>query len=326
MIPGDPEQRWWIEASGANPDIAASLRPALVAFIGFDRDHVPQIAGTGFIISGDTEKALVLSAKHVLTEGIVRIQRPHAGYASSALFIGAHHTMPSLDARRFRAVWMNNSTASMLPAVHAFYNDTLDIAGCLLVPQKGETLTGSVTIPLDVHVPSVGDVVHMVSLDALSITETTLGRDRSGDQQQITVTRRVSLRVGVVTAVYPQGYRQFRWPCFTTSIPAVGGMSGGFVYLPREGITIAACGIVSADCSSPESHNDFSLCGESVIACAWPGLALRVSESLPQPDDATTFSLLEMMMNGNIHKAIGGHERVTIDDLGNDHFTIRLAA
>lgn len=78
-IPEDPEGRWWVEVSGANPGIVDSLKPALVAFMGFDRDRLPQIAGTGFIISGDSEKAIVLSAKHVLTEGITRIQRPHPG-------------------------------------------------------------------------------------------------------------------------------------------------------------------------------------------------------------------------------------------------------
>jgi len=324
-IPNDPENRWWVETAAANQEFVASLKPSLVAFLGFSRDRIPQIAGTGFIISGDSEKALVLSAKHVFTEGISRIQRPHPIHAPSAVFLGSHHVAPSLDSRKMCALWINGSTGRMLNGVHAFYNDSLDISGCLLIPQENESLTGSISIPLDIYVPKIGDSVHMVSLSGLDAKETHPPQDASGKGQLITISERVSLRAGVVTGVYPDGFRQFRWPCFTTSIPALAGMSGGFVTCLRDNNTIAACGIVSADCSTPESHNDHRLCGESVIACSWPALALQISQVIPQPKDMPLVSLLEMMKKGNIHKAIGDIERVKIEQIEDGHFTIKLS-
>src|SRR5882672_7858181 len=86
-IPNDPEKRWWVEAAGANPELVDSFPPTLVAFLAFDRDRIPQLAGTGFVVAAESEFALVISAKHVFTEGVLRAQRPMPDHAASALFI-----------------------------------------------------------------------------------------------------------------------------------------------------------------------------------------------------------------------------------------------
>ena len=218
---------------------------------------------------------------------------------------------------------MGTQNADMMNVLHASYNDTLDIASCVLVPQ--EVFPGPfapVSIPIDTAVPAVGDTIHMVSQSGMLIDELREPLDASGEGQTITVAKRVSIRIGVVTGEYPQDLRHYKWPCFTTSIPAEPGMSGGFATLPREGGTVAACGVVCADTSTPKAHVDYTECGESIVGCAWPALALRMPHAIPSTPETPTYSLYEMMQAGRIDKAVGGIERIKLLEMENGHCTI----
>lgn len=316
-IPHDIEKRWWVEVSGANPLLVDSFRPALVAFLAFDRNRVPQIVGTGFVVAAISDFALVVSAKHVFAEGVLRAQRPYPWHADSALFVNKQDKTPSLEPEKLKVLWMGSKNAAMLNADHACQNDTLDIASCIVMPQQNESIAEGVSIPLDIDVPAVGDVVHMVAMEDMKVQELSPPSDSNGKGQVISLFRRISIRVGVVTAVYLQGFRQYRWPYFTTSIPAKPGMSGGFVYWPREGITIAACGVVCADNSTDEAHSDFSQCGESVIGCAWPALSLRIPLIIQSHQDASTYTLFEMISRGIVPQPLGGIERIRVLETGN---------
>ena len=210
----------------------------------------------------------------------------------------------------------------MLYARHLSYHNSLDIACCILGPQESyATQFKPISIPLDTARPSVGDIVHMVSQGEIEISEDLPPTDFTGIGQKLTIHRRVSIRIGTVTAIYPQGFRQYPWQCFTTSIPAEPGMSGGFVYLPREGMPIAACGIVCADNSTLEARTDYSLCGESVIACAWVALSLPVPQNLA--NDSPMRTLLDMMRAGDMAHAVGGIDHIQIIDQGNGDITIK---
>lgn len=301
-----------MEIAGNNPGLVDSFRPTLVAFLAFDRDRIPQLVGTGFVVAAEAQFALVISARHVFTEGVLRAQRPVPGHAPSALVIHLHDRIPSIEAERLKIMWMGSTSSAMLNAVHVNYNDTFDVASCVVMPQEGESIPQRVSIPLDTDEPSVGDVVHLVAMEGMEVEELTQPQDRNGRGQEISIFRRISIRVGVVTAVYPRGFRQYGWPCFTTSIPAKSGMSGGFVYFPREGITIAACGIVCADNSTDEAHCDFFQCGESVIASAWPALSLQVPSAVPCRPNSETYTLLEMIRLGRMPQPLGGIEHISI--------------
>ncbi|HZL96662.1 MAG TPA: hypothetical protein VFB99_23605, partial [Vicinamibacterales bacterium] len=179
-------------------------------------------------------------------------------------------------------------------------------------------------IPLDTCVPKVGDVVHMVSNDQLDVEETRAPVDHDGKGQELEVGRRVSIRVGEVTGVYQSVYRQFRWPCFTTSIPVRPGMSGGFVFVPRDGETVAACGVVSADLSEPAAHESFAVCGESVIASVWPALCLPIPVMMSRElTDPPTTTLLEAMKLGRLQTAIGGIDHIEILSAEGGGFQVR---
>ncbi len=312
-IPNDLQNRYWVDISSANPKLVDEFRPCLVGFLAFDYGQVPDLAGTGFIIGAGTTYALAITAKHVLTEGVLKIQRPVPRHAPSALFVPASSKAPLLHEEKLRAIWMGSESADMLFARHLSYHDSQDFACCLLAPQGSyATQFKPISIPLDTTRPSVGDVVHMVSQGGMKISDRLPPTGVKGTGQRFTVHRRVNIRIGTVTAIYPQGFRQYPWQCFTTSIPVEPGMSGGFVYLPRDGMPVAACGIVCADNSTPEAHTDYSLCGESVIASAWVALILKVPEY--NANDSPMRTLLDMMKTGAMAPAVGGIDHFQIID------------
>ena len=328
-IPNDPLSRYWVDVSSANPKRVEEFRSCLVGFLAFDHGQVPDLAGTGFVTSGFNfspnkktfDVALVITAKHVLSEGVLNIQRPVPRHAPSALFVPDSAKTPLLHEEKLRATWMGGESGDMLYVRHLTYHDSQDIACCLLTPQE-EYATQFVPaqIPLDTTRPSVGDVVHMVSQGGMQITERSPPTGPKGIGQRYQVHRRVNIRRGTVTGIYPKGFRQYPWQCFTTSIPAEPGMSGGFVYMPRDGGVVAACGVVCADNSTPEAHADYSVCGESVIACAWPALALKVPEYYD--GNAPMRTLLEMMQMGAMAPAVGGVDHIRITDRDDGGFTI----
>lgn len=202
-------------------------------------------------------------------------------------------------------MWHNSENADLLYTRHASYNKELDLAVVMLEAQedKHKEFNPS-SMLLNANPPSIGEVVHMISLDKQEITNYSPPTDKSGKGAAVVMHRRVSIRVGTVTEVYPSGYRQYNWPCFTTSIPATEGMSGGMVirHVQKDN-TPSVCGIVCADNSEPKSKIDFTLPGESVIACSWPALSLTVPAVIAKNPPMMT--IYEMMKNNSIHPAIG---------------------
>lgn len=318
-IPGDTLKREWVEAANQNPKFVEEYRPCLIAFLAFDQGHAPSIAGSGFIIGRGDGFAIALTAKHVLTEGVIGIQRPSPRHASSALFLPPSATMPSIGERKLRAFWMGSGGSDLLFTRHISYNETLDIACAIFEPQDSyKNIFQPASILLDANVPSVGDVVHMVSLDGLEISNYSPPIDISGAGGAFSMGSRVSIRVGTVTAVYPNGYRQYKWPCFTTSIPAEPGMSGGMVYVQNSGPT-SICGIVCADNSSEEARKNNSLCGESVIASAWTAFCMNVPKVIDvNPPMHTIYEMMKL----NWLPAARGIENISCIDRGNGDGTI----
>lgn len=313
-LPDDPLGRWWVAANPEdNPRETDGFRQCLLAIMAFGPSKEPYIAGSGFVIAYGQGFALALTAAHVLPAGAHGFQNPTPRYAASSLFIPKSWSEPSLDPKRLKILWAGPATAEAVNVAFVSYNDSLDISSFLVVPQEDSQQFRPAMIPLDTSVPGIGDVVHMVSNDQLHVQETRPPLNLAGKDQEIQVGRRVSVRMGVVTGVFPGGYRQFRWPCFTISIPTRPGMSGGFVFIPRDQQTIAACGVVSADLSDPAAHESFAICGESVIACTWPALCLSVPMMMGGGvADPPTATLHDMMRLGRLSMATGGIDDIEI--------------
>jgi hypothetical protein len=324
-VPNDPLNRCWIEVSDANPVLVESLRPTLVSFLTDDHARNPGIAGTGFIVAASNELAMVLTAKHVLSEGVLGIQKPYRNHSIPSLLLPASTTTPSLRHQKVKALYMNSQFADLFNVLHASYNDILDIALCLIeIRSSSNTKFEPLAIPIHPVTPKVGDVVQMISLIHPVAKITTTPIEDSRADQSLALSRKVSIRIGRVTALYPRGFRQYKWPCFTTSIPAEPGMSGGFVCIPTDGTTIAACGVVCADNTPEENQNDCLKCGESVIGCTWPALALRAPTSLPPTSGSDDLTLYEMIRQNHLPLPPGGIDHIEIIDRGIDDTRIGI--
>lgn len=324
-IPNDLEQRQWVDVASVNPSFVTRLRPAMVGFLAFQRNREACFIGTGFVIAGNSQAAFVITAKHVIQEGVMRVQNPDSGRAATNPFVIACSITPSINPHKLKVVWMGAAHAAMLNVIHVDYNESLDIALCLVTPQdKWSDPFAPISIPLDITIPAVGNAIHMISSDRLIVSEFAEPHNGSGTGHVLKLEKRVSIRVGTVTGVFPKGLRQYKWPCFTTSIPAEPGMSGGFITIPRPNGTISACGVISADGSGDAARSNFHEAGESIIASAWPALCLQAPRSIPITPETKKHSLYDMMLAGDMDKAVGGIERIKIADHGNDVQTIAL--
>lgn len=323
-LPNDSLGRWWIEAID-NPDdpFWRGMRSAMVAFMSSGKDNIQQINGTGFFIDAGKDLGFLITAKHVL-DGVYRTQTPHPRFAPSALefFVPASAKAPSLEPTKLKALWMGESPVA-LNVIYANFSESIDIASCILITQSDEEHFIPASIPITLRMPKVGEVVHMITQ---GLKQPTHHADQleDGEKFVVSVDRQVVLRIGVVTGVYQEGYRQYKWPCFTTSIPAAPGMSGGLVTIPTEGGTVAACGVVCADNSPLEAADSFLVQGESVIGCMWPALTLRAPERVPVTAGVAQPTLYEWMQQGRIKLEGGGLDQIDIRDLGNGDMTIRL--
>ncbi len=310
-----------MEVAPHNKERADEISDALFILVAFNPAREPKVVGTAFAIAAERQFTLALTAKHVL-DGVASIQSRGSRSAASSLF--AHEASPDLDSTRLKAMRLGATSGDVWDVVYANYNNSTDIAAILLLPQEGQA-KARLCIPMDTSIPAIGDDVHLVSQDHLAATEHAPPETRDGKGQIFSLERSVSIRVGKVTGVYPDGLRQFKWPAFTTTIPAEPGMSGGFVFLPGKtlGKTISACGVISSDFSEAAARVDQSLSGDSLIASSWPALGLRVPSSVPWRTGDKTYPLLSMVERGQLIAPVGGIGGFRMIEGANDDLTLQ---
>lgn len=297
-IANDPQNRKWLDVSSANPDLVDKFRPTTVSILAFDSQKNPKFWGTGFVIAGNERCAIILTAKHVL-EGVQRFQKPNPKHALSALSEFIVQPKVSIKPSDLRVIWSGQEEVSMMTVVYVFYSEHLDIACCIVIPQKIDTFS-PFSVPLDFRMPSVGNTVQMISCLGMDASETLPPSKQDGLGQVLNIKRSVNIRIGRVTGVYEGGFNQYKFPAFTTSIPAEPGMSGGFVYLPEDGDMIAACGLVSADSSSKNARQSMLLDGESLISCAWPALGFSIPEGIGINESTPKITIFDMIKTGRM--------------------------
>lgn len=277
-LSNDPLNRKWLDVSSVNPHLVNEFRPTLVSFLAWNSSMRVKAVGTGFIVAGDKHHVIVLTAKHVL-DWARDVQRPHPLSAPSTLPEFRIERRLSIAPTALQALWLGQNGSFMMKIVHVAYTNNGDIGFCILKSENPDNFS-PFSVPLDLQTPSIGDTVHMVSCWQNKVSERARPRRSDGFGQILHIERGVNIRIGSVTGVHEAGFRQFNYPCFTTSIPAEPGMSGGFVYLPKDGATVAACGLVSRDNPTTEMEdgvrNSQLKSGESVIACTWPALGFIV--------------------------------------------------
>jgi hypothetical protein len=256
------------------------------------------LVGTPFSIGGQGPLYCGITAKHVLKEAYrhqdcARYERGgRAASAPSILF----NDLTSIAEEKLRAAWMGRTNADMMRVRHISFIDNLDLAMFIVEPQesaKEVVLQEAPGIPLDAHLPAIGETVHVVSLTGYEFDS-----PQVRDGEMIRVGSRVSVRWATVLA-HEEGAMGHDGTCFRVSCPTVGGMSGGFVCrIGPDGTPVAACGVVSSSPKLPEAEaNSFLTRGNTLVA--WiPGV---LCAELPMVNDSgEPLRLLDMVRSGAI--------------------------
>lgn len=238
----------------------------MLTLIAFNDEDMPFALGTGFVISHVGRNAVCVTAAHVFTE-IRRIQSPYQRYASSALpeFLPPPRKI-DLSGQKIVAIAMEGDRVDGFIVDAAVIDEARDTAiftASLQNIDAPEFL--SAEFEVEDKIPTVGDLVYVLSYGALSICDF---ETDGAMKQQFKLARRPVLRVGTVIASYPNGHRLCRGPCIETTVPVYSGMSGGPVFSRgNPGEPMRPFGLV---CSDPDpdgpTKQDRSQAGSSIIS------------------------------------------------------------
>jgi Trypsin-like peptidase domain len=301
----------WSEFIRNDDPLWLGVRSALVAFVVMGQSDLPQFIGTGFVI-GTSEEGflLVLTAKHVIEGGAIRAQRPNSLRVPSAPSILFEPEEPAIDPKNLRALWMGINHADMLFVRHVAYADNLDVALCVLEVQ--ENLRNGIrsmapAIALDTTIPAIGTPINIVTLSGFQSSE---GISDQIGKRSWRFENRPVIRVGKVITNEKESMGH-KGPSFGINIPTGGGMSGGFAYVPKDGGTIAACGIISASPKEDNGQTDFRVSGHTSIVGVMGALALQV----PVSSEANVL-LFDLVKSGKIQDLTGNVENLRIRTTG----------
>lgn len=318
IIPSDPSGRCWIEATVEN---RYELDRLLISLIAWGPDRRPRLIGTGFAIAAFGREAIAITAAHNFEEA-AKVQRPWTLSHSSALpeFKISKTRSLSIDPKLLRACYLD--TGCIICEIN--FVPEIDIAVFTIRLEESESrdpLTGRFTI--DTSIPEPGQEVALLGFTSMAIVE----EETRGDGfERFVVQRRATMRRGVISDVHLQGNR-VPWPCFETTIPVEGGMSGGPVIwygpdrTPGE-TTMVACGLISRDISPDEARASYKVAGCSTMAMLWPCLGLAVHGAYESGGAPVRVFLLELIQRKIISEvgsaatkatvAVQEHGRVTI--------------
>lgn len=325
-LPGDPMGRFWVELAGCNPSLASEFRPVLVSVFTTDYMGKPGIAGTGFVLGVADCFIVIATAKHVLQQ-VKKLQNPYQQSNSLPFFENVARSFPKIESGKVKVLFMNDVLAGMLNVVHVCANETTDLAICLAeIPKLERSRIAFTTVPLEMSMPRIGEVVHIASLvhPQRGIDFRLVEDSDAKNDIEYEIERRVEIRRGSVVEVHPNGFRQYKWPCFTTTIPVPPGMSGGFAYIPKDGQKIAACGVVCADTSTETNVTKYETPGGSVVGCSYAALALRVPDFSQSDYQSSTVSIYDMMNRGLFPMPIDGLDHVVFIEKENGDAAVGL--
>ena len=305
-----PSNFQWAQILPEKQEELGGARSSLVTFYALGPQRVVRDVGSGFIIAGNSEMAIVMTARHVL-DFATDVQNPSIAAPSSPF--APERRLNLADADKFKAVWFGGGTAVLLDVKVAHYATSLDLAVCVVQPHNKDVPFAPYSIALATRHPSIGQEVGVMSCLIRPATEITPPQTYDGIGQTLQIQNRVFMRLGRVTGVYPEGHRQYGWPCFTASMPTEPGMSGGLALLNIPGENYSACGVLCADCSPPEAKDDNKVAGESVFGSAWSALGLSVPVVVKGSGANGSSTLFDLIKSEGLLPALGGLDHITIE-------------
>jgi Trypsin-like peptidase domain len=324
----DPCRREWLELGPNNPVLVDELRPALVSFVAYDTSKNARLLGTGAVVGAMQGVALILTARHVALDGAVAAQKPHLAGSGGPFRDDRPAKHLSVAPARLKLFWGSNNGALGLNVFSTHFNDFADLQGCVAVPQNGdEESFQPAALAVDLRPVQIGEVVYHVSYADMALNELVRPTGADGAGQVLEIRQRVSVRIGTVTGLHPNGLRMYRWPSFTTSAPSEPGMSGGVIVRMRECEPLGVCGVISGDCSTETARTNFFTAGETVAAAVWPVLALKMPIAVSSnPRDIQYRTWFDAMKSEVMPAPLGGLDGYSVTEAANGVISVKVPA
>jgi hypothetical protein len=241
-----------------------SERIVLVSALDYETQLLKPI-GAGFVLAANEETAICITAAHVLTAAVRLSLHPNQVRRPSPFVpeIGETAYEKARKSGRLLFTLFLDGAAGAAAAVEGFWS--IDDADICVVALK---LARSPTNPLKrIGINSDGldtgtELIAVAPLEHSSRLIDPL------DPRAFEVIAEVQPRIGSVIELHVKD-RILKCPVYETSIPFVGGMSGGPVFLAplagSEPTRIAFVGIISKDASSDEAHGNTEIAGSSTV-------------------------------------------------------------
>lgn len=288
-------QQKWCQATLQN-DFKRQLAKLLVSFFATDKDGYTELIGTGFILSAQGKNALVMTAAHNF-DFARKIQKPkRISHPSTLPEFQVHKgEIFSVDKDKLGAVYISDEHIDTCQIKGVTVVPELDIALCAIQLQEHcIEIQFKDNFALDTRSPEIGDDIVVIGYSGLKMLKQKVYSNKSRFFQ---IQQKIEMLRGKVTEVSNSGLRNSNWPCFETTIPIVGGMSGSpVVYLGDADSSITVCGVVSKDISPKEAFNSFYVSGHSIMAQIWPSIFLPFGcelEGENKPFESNIYDLIK---------------------------------
>lgn len=233
----------WNETDGFPED----LRNVIATITCLSPTGLVQI-GSGVIIQGNGNRATVLTAAHVITEGVKAFQntrsRKRAHPTTPADFLQTETVSAATTSLRVIVQNMERRDACRVGLV--LWDEAADLAVLMIVPQDDDvTDFFQWHMKLSARDPAVGDLVVVGGycefeneVDAVEV-----GRG--------VISHRAICRIGKMTMLHPDGTTWVRSPCIDATMPTFSGMSGAPAFIdPGKGGEPQLFGLLSQSIGS----------------------------------------------------------------------------
>jgi len=236
----------------------------LVVVIAHRADGLPFAIGTGYIINSDGRSGVAITAAHVLAE-VRRLQNlePRRGRGALDMFLPPPKPI-QLGTQKLWVVTREGDAIVPVDVTGVAFDEKTDIGILSLAPMgKNPQAIPLGAFSVTDRVPDIGSKVCVLSFGSLG----TRNFDDENPEQGFELSVEPKMRIGRVTAYYPDGHRLCKGPCIETSIPVYSGMSGGVVMEYATDGLMRPLGLV---CSDPDVDDERKLdktrAGASIMA------------------------------------------------------------
>ena len=295
----------WNQAVLDNGELLKQLHQVSIALFTVDQSRFLQLIGSASILAASGRDALAITARHNFDQ-IQKVQQPPDR---------SHHSTPAIFRTTFAPLNLSPKYVRAMYFDGDEYVDGCVVTSCIALSELDIALftvrfQDSYRGPefrfhfdIDSRPLQVGEEVASLAFDGLEV----IRQGAIGESGwTATMAHKIDVRRGRITRSYVQGGRS-PWPAAESTIPIVGGMSGGAVFrlkengVPETGI----CAILSKDISPSEAFSSFEIGGHSTLAMIYPALVTAVPIKFPGWASESFPTVLDLVRAG------------VLNDLGN---------